>query len=220
MHSPLYVALEGNADLRRLMGEALEEYAQPIMDELRIIGALLSPTERKQHALCFALASPQAGFDKNAAVTPALVRAVNNGASWAELAATIASGDLGLHRNKARYIEAASDFIRAPLHMAWHSLLQLLGFGPKVASMAMALADEHAPVYTLDRHMIRAFDMIAGNEPRIHVGRKEYRETQTLLVAQHEQWFPDMPVFVNQWAVWNLIRGFHACHLPIFGIEL
>jgi hypothetical protein len=98
----------------------------------------------------------------------------------------------------------------------------IFGFSDKTISMAVALFDSTADIFTLDVHMLRGLLRTVGvidHTGGVHINHKEYEMIENGICALLATNYPTVEPFVIQWALWNL-WGFdaHQSHTPIFGI--
>lgn len=220
------VTPETRARIVRYMRDSVDRHYGNIIAETARFGAL-SPIMRLRHAVVFSIVSPKCPIERNAAITPAIVRAVvDNHASAAELLPLFAQYGVGLQNTKSARIAANAEYLRNVTTdtVDRDTLTKLSGISLKTASMATALYDQDAEVYTLDTHMLRWLRDIANlpRETGTHncTSRKLYTVLESFLIDIARQHCADAPIFVTQWAIWNDcgFKGVHQCHLPIFGL--
>lgn len=200
------------------MDQALHRWAWYIWQELTTIQSL-PDADRAYHALTFAIVSPRLQFDKNAAATPMLVRAMRHHASVGEIESILRHYGVGLAAQKAERLYGA----RAMLENFTPDralLLALRGVGPKVSSMAIALYDDTLPVFTIDTHMLTG---ITRQDVTSCSVARYMRLERFMLDAMHDPRRTVAPFatpFAVQWALWCDYsgKGFTS-HLPIFGLE-
>jgi len=207
------------------MRESVDLHYANIASELTLFDRL-SPIDRARHAIVFSIVSPKCPIVKNATITPLLVNAVMHNATLEDLLSIFSEVGVGLQNMKAARIMANAEYIRTltTATIDRDVMSTLSGLSMKTASMAMALYDQNAEVYTLDTHMIRWAREVAGltPEPGTHAcsNAKRYRQLESFLIDIAKEHCADVPVFLTQWAIWNDagFNGEHQIHLPIFGI--
>lgn len=211
--------------LIKRMRQAVDKHYSAIMSELDRFDEL-SPVDRVRHAIVFSIISPKCPIDKNTRVTPVMVDLIMHGATEDQIRNLLLAFGIGMQNQKASRLYANSDFLRncTSADMTRETLVKLQGISLKTGSMAMALYDQHADVFTLDTHMYRGLRELAGL-PRAegtHAaadGRYKVIEQFYLDVAREH--CADAPIFLVQWALWNEFGfgGTHQVHLAIFGIK-
>lgn len=208
------------------MRESSDSHYANIMHELMMFESL-SPIERARHSVIFSIVSPRCPITRNAIVTPIIVRAIMEGVRDAEtIRSILVAHGIGLQNMKSTHIAGIAERLATltSASMVRDILADWPGLSFKTASMAVALYDAHAKVYTLDTHMIRWARAIAGLSPETgsHTcsSAKRYRELESFLIGIAEEHCNDVPLFLTQWAVWNDagFAGEHQTHLPIFGL--
>lgn len=208
------------------MRESSDSHYANIMREL-LQFETLSPIDRARHSIVFSIVSPRCPITRNAIVTPIIVRAIMGGARDAEtFRAILVAHGIGLQNIKSARIAGIAERLATltSASMMRASLADWPGLSFKTASMAVALYDAHAKVYTLDTHMIRWARAIAGLSPETGshtcTSAKRYCELESFLINIAEEHCNDVPLFLTQWAVWNDagFAGEHQTHLPIFGM--
>jgi hypothetical protein len=200
------------------MDQSLARWAWYIWDELETIKQI-PEKERAYHAMVFAMISPRCHFDKNAAVTPDIVRALQFGAPVGSIERILRHYGIGLAYQKShRLFDAKHAMERFNPDRAM--LLNLRGVGPKVSAMALALYDDALPVVTLDTHMLSG---ITGQDVNtISPARYRHLEKFTLecMNDARRNVAPYATPFAIQWSLWCDYsgKGF-VSHLPIFGLS-
>ena len=89
--------------------------------------------------------------------------------------------------------------------------------GEKTASMAIALFNGDADVFTLDVHMLRLLQSFVGGTTATNMGinKVPYRMLEATLVEwAHQHGYRP---FVLQWAMWQIRYGYFESHAGIFG---
>ena len=155
-----------------------------------------------------------------------LVRAIMSNASESEILAIFAEIGVGLQNQKTGRLLKNAAYIRTLTSgtLDRDIIAGLAGLSMKTASMATALYDQNAEVYTLDTHMLRWLCKLAGLT--IQTGTyncsndNRYRLIENHILNIVHNVAADVPIFLTQWAVWNDtgFGGEHKCHLPIFGL--
>lgn len=200
------------------MDQALHRWSWHIWWELQIIQSLPA-RERAYHALTFAIVSPRLHFERNAVVTPPLVRALKASASAGELEAILRHYGVGMAHQKAWRLHGARHMLE-DFQPDRALLLALRGVGPKVSSMALALYDDTLPVFTIDTHMLAG--LTRSDVSSCSAARYMRLERFMLDTMKHPRRTvaPFATPFATQWALWCDYsgKGFTS-HLPIFGLE-
>lgn len=216
--------------------DSVKQYADDIMGEveqfteLRNADAIL----HAQTCLAFAIISPQCRFEKNVRATARLVANIYESFATSEAIVSMltdngADNFLSAKPLSKRLMQSMA-FFRAiddesmtleALKMA-RKAGSVVGLGDKTFRMALALYDATLPIYTLDVHMLRGIQNTYGGTVAgsMSIQGKAYDALEAAMVAWHERNFPELPVFVSQWALWNAWGfGEHVSHLGIFGLE-
>lgn len=209
-----------------LMRQSVDLHYANISSEL-VMFSKLSPIDRARHAIVFSIISPKCPIERNALVTPVIVNAIMSGVrTQDEFRAILLNHGIGLQNVKSGRIAkiAGRLALMTSADMVRDMLADWPGLSLKTASMATALYDADATVYTLDTHMLRWMCENAGLQ--IQPGtygcssKLRYREIERLFVEIAQTHCADVPVFLTQWAIWNDagFDGIHQTHLPIFGM--
>lgn len=185
-----------------------------------------------QQCLVFAILSPGCRLQCNALMARRFFDAIDSGVrfeSTDDLYQEIASGigGRGIGRNiRNLYLSLDCILNIAPEEMtkdvllAYRKARRIMGIGEKTASMAVALFNQHADVFTLDVHMLRWIcETVLGVTAGSHIiDDKAYRILEPWFVQWARDNFPSQSTFAVQWAIWNVRQGSHQNHLPIFGL--
>lgn len=207
----------------------MQDNRASVRAELDIMAAQKAdnPVYHAQCCIVFALISPQMDFRQNVELTRRVMAHLDRLDTLFSVGRvmkiTRKDGKLSLFngwRTKARTIHANLAFIQGitPADMKRDTLLALPGMGPKASAMAIALYDEHAPVFTLDIWMFRLTRLIVGDDVAVKFSAKtpQYKLLENYWVAWAKTL--DASVFEVQWSLWNAVGfGEHMSHLPIFG---
>jgi endonuclease III len=205
--------------------------AASVRAELDVIATrkAADPVYHAQCCVVFALISPNMAFDQNVELTRRVMANLHRLDTLFSVGRvmkiTTKAGKLSLFngwKSKARYIHANLAFIQnlTPAQMTRDNLLALPGMGPKASAMAIALWDEHAPVFTLDIWMFRLTREILGEDVAVKFSAQT--PAYKILEAAWVAWANTLEtsVFETQWTLWNAVGfGKHMSHLPIFGYD-
>jgi len=236
----------GVKDARAIVDRLASAEIRPALDELAALYAVNADSVRVEldvmaarkaenpvyHAQCcvvFALISPNMDFGQNLELTRRVMDNLDRLDTLYSVGRvmkiTTKDGNLALFngwKSKARYLHANLAFIQqlTPAQMTRENLLALRGMGPKASAMAIALWDEHAPVFTLDIWMFRLTRSALGDDVAVKFSAKT--PAYKILEAYWVAWANtlDASVFEVQWTLWNCVGfGEHVSHLPIFGYD-
>lgn len=204
------------------MVAATNNHAAAILQELDAMSHVDS-VSRARHALVFSIVSPRCPFSKNVAVTPVIVRMMIDGVRDASaFTSTLSAFGIGLQNAKglslAQVAEQIATMDAATIDRTM--LLAMRGVSLKVSAMTLALFDAASDVYTLDVHMIRGIARLAGfAELPNTITDSAYIRLERFMIDLSRELFPQLPVFVTQWAMWNDFKsGQHESHAAIFGL--
>jgi endonuclease III len=211
----------------------VRENAAPVLAELTRMQSMRldNPTLYARHCVLFAILSPQLAFNFNVELAANIAPIIDNLQTVGDvedvMRVTLKSGESGRFmywRNKAQAVFAALPLLQSITadDMTFDRLITLRGMGAKTSSMAVALWDCYAPVFTLDVWMMRLSLYAAGEDATVNPTFTSDAAYQILSEAW-QVWasveLPELPVFAVQWTLWNLAGfGFHVSHLPIFGV--
>jgi len=213
--------------------QQIHDHASPILDELAQMDALKSADETyyAQTCLVFAILSPQCWFDRNVRACQRFMAHIDDDFERVEDVFDVITND-GIDSwitsgMAARSLFKSLDTIRAltpdDMHkeilFAYKKAGILAGIGEKTASMACALFDATEEVFTLDVHMLRFVQQLTGSTiaGRMNINRIPYRMLEAAFVEWHKEHLPEYPIFVSQWALWEIHQGAgHINHLDIF----
>lgn len=209
------------SDIATLLVDCVNEHGTAINAELAVIAGL-DELQRNGSALVFAGLSAQLNFDKNVMHTQPVLRLLRNNATVLDIACYLKSNGIGLYLAKAKALVANRDFIlnARDADMTHERLLQLAGFGPKVAAFALAMAKPTSRVYTLDTWMMRGLAVHAGiatKRDTFTITDAAYKILQAACVEAAEA--NNLPIFVSQWSVWNRFYRFkneHKVHVTAY----
>lgn len=224
--SDLAAILEARDEIVYNMRQSVDRHFGSITAELYTFDKL-SPLMRARHAIVFSIISPKCPIERNALVTPVIVRAIMDGVRTAEeFRAILLSYGIGLQNVKSARIAKLAErlYTMTSADMVRDDLASWPGLSMKTASMATALYDQNAEVYTLDTHMLRWMCKMAGLnvQPGTYAcsNANRYRAIERMFVELANVHCDDAPIFLTQWAIWNDagFDGVHQCHLPIFGL--
>lgn len=206
---------------------ALAERGEDVRRELNTIGSLDS-VYRMRHATVFSVYSPQADFVPNCSIIAPVLASILAGVVDASVYddACRQNGYYMLTKSKVdnKHIGMISlaEVVKIGVLPNFAELQNFAGIGPKVASMATALNDEHARVFTLDTWMFGATMELnvcytKRQKQKYAIGDKAYAQLVELYLSIADELH--VSPFMLQWSVWCYRRGNkHETHLPIFGI--
>jgi len=208
----------------------------PVRDEIVRMVELREddPVGYAQRCLIFAITSPGCKFEDNVELVSRTMVRIEQGwypESRDSLYKKVFAGLSGRsHGRGCANLYDSWDYIRSigrsignePIDMSKDTLMSLrshrtiMGIGQKTASMAAALWDAEAPVFTLDVHMLRGFATIAGFDPSgtYTITDKAYTMLELFLAEKSLRYGSPFEI---QWTLWNMFGfGYHVTHLPIF----
>ena len=213
---------------------ALRDYQSLIESELDIIAELRDSDSDRHATLCllFAMISPQCPFDVNVRQTYRMYehlggtfdnvndvyQCLTDGGSDATFTSGMAARGIFASLDILR--TASADIMSKSALQALRKVRAISGLGDKTMSMAVALFDSTANVFTLDVHMLRGLlrgigvDITQG----VVIGTRDYVNIENWAIDTLRKAFPQVDIFTTQWALWNM-WGFdtHKCHTDIFG---
>lgn len=221
--------------LRTEIDAALHDYGWQVTQELSAIAAYhdVDVLLHAQTCIVFSILSPRCKFEKNVRATRRFMNALDqNFATIDEVYQCITDNGNDSWFSAggaARSLFASHAWIRSMSveDMNKQVLLSLnragivKGLARKTASMAIALFDAYAPVFTIDTHMMRGLLTCANMNPvgdlNINDSAYDLLEAACLNVIDSMMNGAPSTYFLVQWALWDR-WGFsqHVTHLPIF----
>lgn len=118
----------------------------------------------------------------------------------------------------ARAYHAAYPLFAKPEDVSLPALEAVHGVGPKVARMAMAVANPHTRIFTTDVWHGRQLLALAGRPYRhdVAIAATAYPLVEAWFLAWGERMFPGIPAWAIQWAAWDAAAGQHRPHRDIW----
>lgn len=200
--------------------EALYVHGDAVREELDII-ATIPAIVRSRRAATFAILSPQCAFEANVRAVRTLTYGLRDG--FTDTAILYALRDDGHYMNNlrkvAQYRKSSHVMFGDLSDYTYATLTRCAGYGPKTASMALALHNERARVMTLDTWMIAGMlgenTATSRNAITYTLTNAAYRRAADMLLSIADTL--NVTPFHLQWSLWCYYRGnkFQS-HLAIY----